>query len=93
MVIDDRPTSDRDTLLKRERVEVQDADDLRHKFARHALLQGIPPPVVSSPLGHKRPSMRLRYVHVGDHETEAAAERIGTAIARVLGGRDASSSD
>ena len=41
-------------------------------------------PVVSRLLGHKRPSMTLRYAHVSDRETEAAVERIGTAIARKL---------
>ena len=59
-------------------------DNLRHTFANHAVLQGIPLPVVSRLLGHKRPSMTLRYAHVGDRETEAAAERIGRAIARLL---------
>ena len=58
--------------------------DLRHRFASHAVLQGIPLPVVSRLLGHKRPSMTLRYAHVGDRETEAAAERIGAAVARAL---------
>ena len=58
--------------------------DLRHTYASHAVLQGVPLPVVSRLLGHKRPSMTLRYAHVGDKETEAAAERIGTAIARAL---------
>ena len=57
------------------------------------MLRGIPLPVVSRLLGHKRPSMTLRYAHVGNREIEAAAERIGVAIARVLGGREASSSD
>ena len=37
--------------------------------------------------------MTLRYAHVGDHETEEAAERIGTAIARALEGRQTCSSD
>ena len=60
--------------------------DLRHTFASHAVLQGIPLPVVSRLLGHKRPSMTMRYAHVGDRETEAAAERIGSAIARALAG-------
>ena len=61
--------------------------DLRHTFASHAVLQGIPLPVVSRLLGHKRPSMTLRYAHVGDRDTEAAAERIGAAIEHALGGR------
>ena len=60
--------------------------DLRHTYASHAVLQGVPLPVVSRLLGHKHPSMTLRYAHVGDRETEAAAERIGAAIARELGG-------
>ena len=33
--------------------------------------------------------MTLRYAHVGDRETEAAAERIGAAIARALDGSEA----
>ena len=60
--------------------------DLRHTFASHAVLQGIPLPVVSRLLDHKHPSMTLRYAHVGDQQTEAAAERIGAAIARALDG-------
>ena len=44
-------------------------------------------------LGHKQPSMTLRYAHVGDREVEAAAERIGAAIAWALDGREANSSD
>ena len=51
--------------------------DLRHTFASHAVLRGVPLPAVSHLLGHKQPSMTLRYAHVGDRETEAAAERIG----------------
>ena len=58
--------------------------DLRHTFASQAVLQGIPLPVVSRLLGHKRPSMTLRYAHVSDREIEAAAERIGVPISRAL---------
>ena len=46
---------------------------LCHTFASHAVLRGIPLPVVSRLLGHKQPSMTLRYAHVSDRETEAAA--------------------
>ena len=67
--------------------------DLRHTFASHAVLQGIPLPIVSRLLGHKRPSMTLRYAHVGDWETEAAAERIGATIAQSLGCLQTNSDD
>lgn len=65
--------------------------DLRHLFASHAVLQGVPLPIVSHLLGHKRPSMTLSYAHVGDREIKAAAERIGAVIARELDGSMASS--
>ena len=92
-----RPMSSGLPLWYRVRREIGIEDvrlhDLRHSFASHAVLQGIPLPVVSRLLGHKRPSMTMRYAHVADGETEAAAERIGMAIARALGGRVASSPD
>ena len=72
------------SVRKRAGIEDVRLHDLRHSFASHAVLEGIPLPVVSRLLGHKRPSMTLRYAHVGDRETEAAAERIGAAIARLL---------
>ena len=56
--------------------------DLRHPHASQAVLQGVPLPVVSKLLGHRQLSMTLRYAHVADWEVEAAAERIGDAIAR-----------
>ena len=84
----DRPLSHHLPLWRSVRREAGIEDvrihDLRHTFASHAVLRGIPLPVVSRLLGHKRPSMTLRYAHVGDRETEAAAERIGAAIARAL---------
>ena len=73
-------------LVRREAgIEDVRIHDLRHTVASHAVLQGVPLPVVSRLLGHKQPSMTLRYAHVGDRETEDAAERIGAAIARALG--------
>ena len=74
--------------LARKEAGIEDVrlHDLRHTFASHAVLRGVPLPIVSRLLGHKRPSMTLRYAHVGDRETEAAAERIGVAIVRALDG-------
>ena len=58
--------------------------DLRHTFASHAEISKVPLPVVARLLGHSREHMTLRYAHVCDRETEAAAERIGTAIGAIL---------
>lgn len=58
--------------------------DLRHTFASHAVIQNVPLPVVSRLLGHAATRMTLRYAHVGDREVEAAAERIGTAMTKIL---------
>ena len=59
--------------------------DLRHTVASHAAMNGVPLPVVSRLLGHSDPRTTLRYAHLGDRETEEAAERIGVAMARALG--------
>ena len=58
--------------------------DLRHTFASHAVIAGVPLPVVSRLLGHRQLRMTLRYAHVTDREIQAAAERIGSAIAVAL---------
>ena len=60
--------------------------NIRHIFASYAVSQGVPLPVVSRILGHAKERMTLRYAHLTDRETEAAAERIGNAIAAVLAG-------
>ena len=69
--------------LVRRRAGVQDVrlHDLRHTFASHAAMAGVPLPVLSRLLGHASIAMTMRYAHVGDRETAAAAERIGEAIA------------
>ena len=58
--------------------------DLRHTFASHAAMAGVPIPVLSRLLGHTQIRMTLRYAHVSDREIEAAAERIGTLISLTL---------
>lgn len=67
------------------RIEDVRLHDLRHTFASHAVMQNVPLPVVSRLLGHSETRMTLRYVHVGDREIEAAAERVGKAISLTLG--------
>ena len=59
--------------------------DLRHTHASHAVMNGVPVPVVSRMLGHSSARMTLRYAHLGDREVEEAAQRIGRAIAAVIG--------
>ncbi len=74
--------------LVRKQVGIEDVrlHDLRHTFASHAVMRGIPLPVVAKLLGHKQLQMTLRYAHVGDREVEAAAERIGDAITALMNG-------
>ena len=58
--------------------------DLRHTHASHAVMNGVPVPVVARLLGHSDVRTTLRYAHLGDREIEQAAERIGQAIADLL---------
>ena len=63
--------------------------DLRHTMASHAVMSGVPVPVVSRLLGHSNVQMTLRYAHLVDRDIEAAAERVGAEMARIM---DAASS-
>ena len=58
--------------------------DLRHTMASHAVMNGVPVPVVSRLLGHADVQMTLRYAHLADRDIEAAAERVGEAMAQVI---------
>ena len=58
--------------------------DLRHSFASHAVMRGVPLPMVSRLLGHSRLSMTMRYAHVSDELVEAAAETVGSIFAGYL---------
>ena len=58
--------------------------DLHHTHASHAVMNGVPVPVVSRMHGHSNVRMTLRYAHLGDQEIEAAAERIGRAVAAIM---------
>ena len=58
--------------------------DLRHTHASHAVMNGVPVPVVARLLGHSDVRTTLRYAHLGDREIEQAAERVGQSIAALL---------
>ena len=62
--------------------------DLRHTVASHAVMNGVPVPVVSRLLGHSNVRMTLRYAHLGDRDIERAAETVGQAIAAIMNSRD-----
>ena len=84
-----RPHGDRLRLWYRVRREAGIEDvrlhDLRHTHASHAVMNGVPVPVVSRMLGHSNVRMTLRYAHLGDRDVEEAAERVGQAIAAIIG--------
>ena len=58
--------------------------DLRHTVASHAVMNGVPVPVVSRLLGHSNVQMTLRYAHLADRDIEAAAERVGAAMGALM---------
>ena len=59
--------------------------DLRHTVASQAVARGIALSTVAKMLGHSDPTTTLRYAHVSDRDVEAAAQRIGMAIASAMG--------
>ncbi|MDE0392909.1 MAG: site-specific integrase [Rhodospirillales bacterium] len=59
--------------------------DLRHTHASHAVMNGVPVPVVARLLGHSSTRMTLRYAHLGDRDIDRAAERVGQAVADLMG--------
>ena len=83
-----RPRSHNLTLWYRVRREAGIEDvrlhDLRHTVASHAVMNGVPVPVVSRLLGHSNVRMTLRYAHLGDRDIERAAETVGQAIAAIM---------
>ena len=73
------------TVRKQAGIEDVRLHDLRHTVASHAVMSGVAVPVVSRLLGHTDMGMTLRYAHLAETDIEAAAERIGAAMARVMG--------
>ena len=73
-----------DRVRKEARIEDVRLHDLRHTMASHAVMNGVPVPVVSRLLGHSSVQMTLRYAHLADRDIEAAAERVGEAIGALI---------
>ena len=73
-----------DRVRKEACIEDVRLHDLRHTMASHAVMNGVPVPVVSRLLGHSSVQMTLRYAHLADRDIEAAAERVGKAIGALI---------
>ena len=73
-----------DTVRREAGLEDVRLHTLRHTVASHAVMNGVPVPVVSRLLGHSNAQMTLRYAPLADRDIEAAAERIGAQMAQVM---------
>ena len=73
-----------DRVRKEAGIEDVRLHDLRHNLASYAVMNGVPVPVVSRLLGHTNVQMTLRYAHLADKDIEAAAQRVGNAMARAM---------
>ena len=73
-----------DTVRREAGIEDVRLHTLRHTVASHAVMNGVPVPVVSRLLGHSNAQMTLRYAHLADRDIEAAAERIGAQMAQAM---------
>ena len=72
------------TMRRKAGIEDVRLHTLRHTVASHAVMNGVPVPIVSRLLGHANAQMTLRYAHLADRDIEAAAERVGEELARVM---------
>lgn len=88
MSIEPRPRGPDLRLWYRVRKEAGIGDcrlhDLRHTMASHAVMNGVPVPVVSRLLGHSNVQMTLRYAHLADRDIEATAERVGRSMGALM---------
>ena len=72
------------TLRRGAGIEDVRIHDLRHTVASHAVMNGVPVPVVARLLGHANVRMTLRYAHLSDGDIAVAAESIGAAMAHTM---------
>jgi integrase len=62
--------------------------DLRHSFASWAAGEGQSLVVIGKLLGHKVPATTARYADLANDPARAAAEQVGSAIAKAMGERE-----
>jgi integrase len=60
--------------------------DLRHTYAAVAARGGLSLPMIGALLGHQEAQTTQRYAHLVGHPVQAAAEQVGEAVRRALGG-------
>jgi integrase len=61
--------------------------DLRHTFAAWSVSGGTSLHMTGNLLGHRQAATTMRYAHLADDPAQAAAERVGGALAAALDGR------
>ncbi len=54
--------------------------DLRHTFASHAVMNGVPLPIVGKLCGHTQIQTTMRYAHLAEEEVQEAAGTIAGAL-------------
>jgi integrase len=60
--------------------------DLRHTYAAVAARGGLSLPMIGALLGHSEAQTTQRYAHLVGHPVQVAAEQVGEAIRRAMGG-------
>ena len=61
--------------------------DLRHSFASGAVALGVSLPMIGKLLGHTQVQTTARSAHLAADPVKAAAERVSSNIAAVMGGQ------
>jgi integrase len=60
--------------------------DLRHTYAAIGARSGLSLPMIGALLGHTEAQTTQRYAHLVGHPVQAAAEQVGEAVRRAMGG-------